>query len=394
MTGGSSPTFDLLLCAARGEDCAGRLSAISDWNALLKAAQEHKVIPLIARALCSQDSVPLATRRELDKRFHAQRAGAGRLQTELAAAMAALAGEGIPAMAYKGPAFAALAYPDPALRHAPSDLDLLLPRGDILRAKRVLEGRGYSSILSTEQERHFLQHRYHLHLERRDPEMHIELHWAVTPAYWPFPLDTARLQRRTVRVNVAGSEIPTLDPESTLLALCAHGAKEGWPRLCQVCDLARLIEAHPGMDWDYILGWTRKIGRSRVVGLGLALASELLPHRLPSAVSHALLRDPEVERLAGVVRGYLREHRQMTGTDFHRFALGVWSGRADRLRYLWYRTKLLPERLRLLAEPSASDHEVIQLEGRMRALYFLIRPVRALVRHDARFVLRKALKGL
>lgn len=387
-------TFGLLRSAARGEDCSGQLAAISDWDAVVQAAEEHKLIPLIAHALCGQKSVPLATRRALDKRFHSGLAAGASLRQELADSMAALLSAGIPALAYKGPALAAMAYPDPARRQAPSDLDLLMPKADIVRAKSILEKRGYSSILSPEQERHFFRHRYHLHMERRNPEMHIELHWAITPAYWPFPLDEARLRRKPLMVNVAGAQIPTLDPESMVLALCAHGAKEGWPRLSQVYDLVRLIISHPELDWDWILGWARKIGRCRVIEVGLTLASDLLPQGLPPEVTVQLLRDPDVARLADVVRENLRNHRQLAGADFHRFALGVWSGRTDRLRYLWYRTKLLPERFRRLAEPSASDHEVIQLEGRLRVLYFLVRPIRALAKHDARLVLRKALKGL
>ena len=227
---------------------------------------------------------------------------------------------------YKGVALAAMAYGDLALRHPPSDIDLLLRSRDLAKAGSLIQARGYWPP-APESAQHRLKHRYHLHYERRDPEIHVELHWAFTPVYWPFQIDQEHLWGRARCVTVAATPVRTLNAECAVLALCAHGAKEGWPRLSQILDLARLIQSHPALDWDWVLQEARRMRRERVLCLGLWLVTELIGARIPEPVAADLLgpgssttRDTDKEEFAA---GRFR------GADFHPYAMRVWHHTSD-----------------------------------------------------------------
>src|SRR5207237_7642506 len=70
------------------------------------------------------------------------------LVAELIALLAEFEKQGIPAVPFKGPAVALSACGDLSFREA-GDLDILVPRNDIVRAKAVLAGRGHRPIFPT-----------------------------------------------------------------------------------------------------------------------------------------------------------------------------------------------------------------------------------------------------
>ena len=77
-------------------------------------------------------------------------------------------------------------------------------------------------------------------------------------------------QRGTV--TLAGAKVPNLDPVSSLLVLCMHGSKHAWSRWMWVCDVARLIESQPGLDWVAARREARRVGLWRCLALGVLLA--------------------------------------------------------------------------------------------------------------------------
>lgn len=395
-----SESLELLLSAARGamqRDERPRLdravASVTDWDAVIELASRNGVIPLIARCLRDHEQVPLSIRRKLYLLYFESCSRNPALTAELHAILAALQGAGIEVLAYKGPALAAMAYPDASLRHAPGDLDLLLHKSDISRAKAVMQAREYRPP-SRKTEEHFLEHRYHLHFLRQDPEIQVELHWALTPKYWPFSLDADRLWRQAGHVSLDGGSIRTLNPECTVLALCAHGAKEGWPRLSQIMDLGRVIQAHPRLDWDWLIAEARRMRRQRVLRLGLWLVTELIGVSIPEPAAAEIRQDQEVPTLGLEIRNSLVTGR-LSGTDFHSYALRVWHHIGDQTRYLAYLCRLLPQKILTLVKISGRDRDWMDLRGVASVLYVFVRPVRVIRQYrDPRLVVRMLLKNL
>ena len=393
-------SLDLLLSAARWAMKAEESPAfdqaivrVKDWDAVIELASQNGVIPLIARALRDREAVPLPVRRELYRRYFENSSRSALLTNELHAILAAFRGAGIDALAYKGPALAAMAYGDITLRHPPGDLDLLLRKSDIHRAKTLIQTRGYG-LLAPESEHHFLKHRYHLHYERRDPEIHVELHWALTPVYWPFQIDPEHLWERAQQVAISGGCVRTLNPECAVLALCGHGAKEGWPRLSQILDLGRLIQSQPDLDWNWVLDEARRMRRERVLTLGLWLIIELIGARIPGPIAAEIRKDDEVPRLGLQIRDSWMTGR-LCGTDFHRYALRVWNHTSDRFRYLGYLCRLLPEKIHAIVKPSGTDRDFMDLGELPPLLYAFVRPLRVMYQYrDPRLMVRKLMKNL
>jgi len=361
-----------------------RPAEAAEWNRVVDFAGRNGVIPLAAGTLRGDDSVPFAVRRDMDKRHLAGAGWNAILAREMLGILADFRSAGIDVLAYKGPALAMLAYGDLAARHASSDIDLLLRRSALARAGEALRERGYRSSLSAAEERHFLRHRYHLHFRRRSPDVQVELHWALTPSYWSFPLDCWRHAKTVV---VSGSPVPTLDPEGALLALCAHGAKEGWPRLIQILDVGQLIVRHPQLDWDRVFHSAERMRRQRILRLGLLLANQCIGAPLPRLALSEVGKEPDLEPLAQRLERNLGQGFFAKG--FHEYALKVWNRPLDRLRYVAYELGELPGRVRDLAAPSQEDRKAVELRGPFAALYPVIRPFRALRQHGLRHVVRQ-----
>ena len=358
-------------------------AGVADWNAVLQCASNNGVVPLLARAVRNESAVPLAIRRELDKRFSVKAGHNALLARELQQILLEFQTAGVQAVAYKGPALAVMAYGDLAYRNPSSDIDLLLRKDDLPRAKDVVHARGYRVSLTGDEEQHFLQYRYHLHCERRDPEIHVELHWAFTPAYWPFPLD---FWSRVQPVQVTGTPVVTLDPECTLLALFAHGAKEDWPKLSQVLDVGQVIRSHPGMDWNWVFAEARRMRRERVLRLGLLLASKCIATPLPEQVTAEIARE---RKLAGVVDEIARKFGIGGRVHFLANAMRIWHHPKDRLLCLAYVLRFLPSRLRTLVWPAELEREMMESPG-PNAFFVMSRLGRAIREHGLMGVLRQA----
>lgn len=365
----------------QGESLTPLAAENPNWDAVVQCAYKNTVIPLLAGVLKDDPSFPLSVRRDFDKRFM-QKAGQNAiLAREISGLVEEFRANGIDALAYKGPALAILAYGNLSLRNPSHDIDLLLRASDIPRAKQLIIARGYRLTSSAEDEQHFLKYRYHLHFQRENPQIQVELHWALTPTYWPFPVG---YWKRTYEVTIGGNKLRTLDPECTLLALCAHGAKEGWPRLSQIVDVSQVIRAHPELDWDWVMGEATRIKRERVLRLGLALAV-WIGASLPPGVSAYCAADPKLDDLVREVVDRLTSEDPRTGMNFHRYALRMWTRPADRINYIAYAFLLLPGRLRILAKPSDEDRNFINLPGCFSFAYILIRPVRVVFSKGIRY---------
>src|SRR5262249_32440839 len=151
------------------------------------------------------------------------------------------------------------------------------------RAWGLLCGRGYAPQFPLARGwQEVYRRRYpELAFFRHDPRTVVDLHWGLLPAGFSFTPAAADVWDRLDTAGLGPSEVPTLRPERTLLFFCLHGAKHDWESLGWVCDLAELIRARPGMNWDEVLAWAAVPGRERLVHLGLYLAVHLLDAPVP-----------------------------------------------------------------------------------------------------------------
>jgi hypothetical protein len=197
---------------------------------------------------------------------------------------------GIPTIPFKGPVLAASAYGNLVLRQF-SDLDLLVPKHDGLRARALLLAHRYRLLRGYGWEASFVD---------ETKRVCVDLHDHIVPPYIPLPLDFAHLWAHREPVSLASTLVPTLSIEHTLLVLCVQAAKDAWDSrltLAKICDIAALLRVHPQMDWTRVRQEASRVRGQRLLVFGLCLASVLLDTALPQEVGPAIAGHPPVHAL-------------------------------------------------------------------------------------------------
>src|SRR2546425_2886620 len=300
------------------------------------------------------------------------------LTGELLSVLDLFAAQGIPAVPLKGPLLALLAYGNLALRES-TDLDILVRRTDVERAKEFLLPGGYRPDLSVEagHQGALVASGYHYPL-RRDDGLAVELHWNLAPREFPYPLDAEEVWARLRPVRLGGRTVYTLGSEDLLLFLCAHGGKHCWWRRQWVADVAELIAHEGGLDWDAIVGRARARGAERMLLLGLWLARDLFDTPAPEPLVARGRADASVRALADDVRARLLASNPapLEPWQAHLFHLRVRERWRDRLRYC----------ARVALTPTPGDWAWLRLPDALYPLYYVARPIRLAVKYGARLI--------
>ena len=385
----NNPDIELLLSCARTEmdlETADKIRRLLceniEWNHLLEFARPHGILPLLYRHLRSiaPEWVPEFVLSKLQEYSEDLTHRSLLLTQELLTILDLFAAHQIHAVPFKGPVLAHLVYKNLSLRPF-SDLDILLQKKDVFRARELLLSKGYGpchdpeSRLTDIQEARLQELQYCRALLKVENQFLVELHWNITPRYFSCSFDTRGLMDRARPVLLGGKEIYSLTPEDMLLVLTVHGSKHCWERLSWVCDIAELIRAYPEMDWSCVMEEAKKIGSLKMLLLGLSLARDLLGLNLPNEKwvclsDHTI--DQSVSLLVRDVGNRLLHQTRGPGvikTLF--FHLRMRERPRDRVKYL----------LNVTLIPSAGDYEVISLPEVLYFLYYLIKPARLLVKY-------------
>lgn len=375
---------EMLLRAARvrlRDEDARRLRALAgqglDWDRALRLAADHRLTPLLARHLEAVDAERPESVRALLDASTASTVGTSLLQTsELVRVVRLLERGGVPVLTFKGPTLALDAYGDLGVRPF-GDLDLLVPRSVFARAKEILLASGFSPRTEMtpgeETEADDGQFAYGLVAMRGTFPLAVEVHWALTHRAFGYDPSPDGLFARAVERPVAGARVRVPSPEDLLVFLCAHGAKHHWAQLLLVCDVAGFLEAHPDLDWDATFARARATGAERMLGLGLALARDVLGAALPAPASAAASTE-RVRSLVGQVapRLWAPLTLQLPLMDAARFHVGVRDRASDRIAQALHHA-------RLALGPSDKDREFFRLPSFLWPGYAVVRPLRLAV---------------
>ena len=161
-------------------------------------------------------------------------------------------------------------------------------------------------------------------------------------------------------------------PEHMLLFLCAHGAKHYWARLGWICDIARLLQVETELDWDYVLAQAGAQRASRMLFLGLLLASDLLRVEIPKAVALLARAETPARSLAATIV----EHILMNSAalDSTLFSSRAFERTAQRVRFF----------VGVYIAPTEAEYRALQLPPALHLLYYAFRPLRLIAKHARR----------
>ncbi len=190
-----------LLCALAGAELSPErrerianwnLSAL-DWSEVLRLAEYHGVLPLVARNLIENyrakegRGLPPEVERSLRSAYEANLRRSLWFTSELARVMQHFERRQLRTVPYKGPVLAQSLYRDLGLRSF-SDLDFLISPADFDRAKQALAEIGYRpsgevnpAIESPAAERLWLRTGYERSFDGAAGKNLVELQWALLP---------------------------------------------------------------------------------------------------------------------------------------------------------------------------------------------------------------------
>ena len=379
----SCPEKQLLVCCARTRITPEIANAVRkilagpvDWDYLLWEAEENSITPLLERHLSAiaPGAAPPAAQEQLKKTCRANTVRCLYLTAELINILRLFQAQNIPIVPYKGPVLAAQAYGDVALREF-EDLDIILRQRDIPKAHEIIVSLGYKPkfdwILSPGAAASLVPGEYNYRDEAR--RAMVELHTEITLRHFPTKPDLNAFIRNLAPVKLSDRDVLTFTAEDLLPMLCIHGSKDFWERLSWIADVNELVQSHPALDWDRVLQFTRPLEATRMLNLGLALASSVLGAALPAELRARVQADRVAGKVAAEVRARLLARPFRTLDAAGRFH---------------FRRRMLVEKLagwryamRLAVVPSEDDWQMVRLPGALAPLYIALRPLRLLQKY-------------
>lgn len=347
-----------------------------DWRYLIQLARRHAMLPIVYQALSSTypRAVPKAMLNLLRARYYDTARYNLMLATELLRVLKLFEAHAVPAIPLKGPILAVGVYGNLALREF-DDLDILVRKSDVRAATELLVAEGYRITpgMTDEQIESWLRSPYHCDytLISNDGLVKIELHWGLITKHFGVTLDHEAWWDRVETVSLGRTSVPSPSPEDLLLYLCVHGGKHLWQRFLWLCDVARLIETHPTIQWTRVMKEAHARGIQRMFLLALYMANELLEIALPENVSKEIAADRTLPFLsARICRMVLRT--DLGALHLYLYALQIL------MRERW-RDKI--SLLGLIVAPNERDQAILALPEYLSFLYYPLRPIRLLIEY-------------
>lgn len=365
--------FRLVQSTAGSDEAKMRIHEIvradPDWSRLLELTTSHGLLPHLYHSLQDvEDEVPEEAYETLHTQYEQTTLQNLQFAQRLHEIVEVFVEHDIRTIPYKGPILAQVAYGDVGRRWF-GDLDFLVAEADVLRARTVLQERGYeqTNLLGIPPS-HLVEHSIfrwerEFRFSNEKDDIQIELRPQFTGGSNSDAAIFADLRDRRTTVSVAGQTVQALSPEDRALLLLTHGTKHGWCRLSWVCDIACVLQHD--INWEVVLKRAEKYSWKTAALLGLGVTAELADVDLPRHV-RSEFRDNDRATWGTSVLITLFG-RDPTG---RRLDLEPWTvvlflndGFVDSVRELFD----------TMFAPRYSDVEQIQLPTSLYPLYYLVR---------------------
>jgi len=367
----------LIRCCTASTTGSGAIRELAarpiEWNRFLALANRNSVTPLVGARLGAEAAyLPPQIARALELSYQVNALRSNHLAGCAAEIADAFAASEVPAIAIKGPTLAIAAYGDVALRVF-GDLDFMVRLADLARANEVLRRIGYSSAtyLAEAVESGFFAD-VSLDFSREDSV--VDLHWQLSPSYFPFAPESEQVWSRTSEIDLLGRRVRVLGPPDSILFQACHGSKHGWRTLAQICDFARLLVTARPVNWKNLLDEARRTRSLRMLLLGAELAHSLELCEVSAELLDASRGDSHIVSLSRrVMRGIFDLNRRV---DFEEWSVGLGSieNVRDQVRYIVER----------VVAPKLSDRALMPLPRALYPLYYPVRPVLLALKHRGR----------
>jgi hypothetical protein len=368
----------LLACALTpaAVDVFATVSRLSErvqrWDDFLASVHANQLHPQAAAHLSgpsAPDSVSADVRSFLAAAAHAHAGRALFMSAELVSILRALRTANIEAVALKGPAFAALSGDGLTSREL-ADLDVLIRPADIERSVRSLSSLGYECPLPPQAVASAWLPRAtsELPLVARQGAVLLELHWSLTPSWFPAPVTAEDVFATAGEREFVGFRMSWPHADQLFLIHAADGMKSGGSGVRWLADLLAILRAD-GIDWQRTRAMAERneglnnvrvalaVADALVSGLAASLERPDLALDLPASarvLSEEARANKRLARAVDAIRNRLRMDARLVGaTAYFRWSLQV----ADRP------TRIAASIARHASGPTIADLAAMPPEG-------------------------------
>jgi hypothetical protein len=290
-----------------------------DWIWVFNTAHVNRAFPFLYAGLREfPEHVPTNVRSflEADHRKVVRRNGA--LLGAALAVTEALQKADVPGIVMRGVSFLETIYGGTLGLRDFGDIDLLVRREDLERAKACLRGLGLGPSPGALDDRYYERHHLHLSWRPDQGQVVVEIHWSLDHKYTSYAIDTGAVFDRATWHDLPNSRLLLMDPEDALIAACVHAFKHdplvrhylghlahaspSFPdrHLAHLADLTGLVSCGGDLDWDTVVARCRDWRAGEAVWALLCQAKDVLGTGVPPEVLEEL-RPPAPSGLERVV---------------------------------------------------------------------------------------------
>lgn len=343
------------------EEARALLAAPLRWDRILNRVRGHDVFPLFYRNLQTLGfpGVPAEVCTELEAIFSINALRNTLLAEELARVLRLFHAAGVLVIPLKGVILGESLYGDMKFRVC-VDSDILVPRGKVLDALRLMVSEGYKAEVAEQLfAEQFFPHRVECSLlrEKREIDHWLELHWGLLSGSSADAQATEDLWAEAHPKVVLGVPAYTLSLEWEFLFLAAHASRHNWQGLKWLVDLHEVCTL-PGMDWEKVREKANRLGWQELMRRSLRACHVLFETPIPPGFSLGTL-PPKSKIFPG-------RPSPLDSLKAALFCAGLLPRRSEKLRHLAHS----------LLVPTSGDRLLLRLPAPLGFLYYLIRPLR------------------
>jgi hypothetical protein len=280
----------ILLCCRIKPDAQQRMTIDDllaqhlDWEYILTIARRHGIANLLYNNIIDRENkscVPPSIFDRLEKSYHSAAYSNLLFLKEYKDIAHVFNAEQVALLPLKGIDFIKTVYPNIALRTS-NDIDILVKKADLNRAKDILLGLGYVQIKTG----HTATETFHWVFSRTvaAASVFVELHWDLDIPQSPFKVSVDDFWSRAEIVTSGGTWFYRLSLEDSILFTAFHilraplaGDTRGIISLRGVVDVSEMIKKYGDrINWDAIINRAQQYHVERPVLLVLYLIEEFL----------------------------------------------------------------------------------------------------------------------
>lgn len=125
------------------------------------------------------------------------------------------------------------------------------------------------------------------------------------------PIDFRRIWKDATRIEFGGHDVFVMSPEDMLMSVCINSCRKRFFRLKSLCDIAEVINQHPGLQWGELATSARAYDCNNIIYTALRVTKMTLGCNLPPGLLDDLKVNPIRAKVIDRLVRHLSQHSSL-----------------------------------------------------------------------------------